>query len=365
MSGYVLVRPFFLAKDLGILTSAAFKRYWRLMPPAAISVFAAYLLLRFHAFTAMSAEHITGSIWLENKWTFLPHLHDALYQAFVGAFFNMDVPSYNPLLWTMTIEFLGSMLIFAVAAIVGAKAKRWLVYAGLVVLFSRTYFLGFIVGLILADYLSHPGTIARIRIKEPYLILLVGMGLLLGSYPSDLRPDLSPWYRHLIFFNFNSLELMIFWHTLGAAMVVGGLLVWTRAKQALSHPWLVKLGKMSFSLYLTHMIILCSAGTAMFTAFYNHHFGYRDSFLLTCLLTGILILGVSYLYTRWVDGPSIRYSRVVGKWLSSDGPMFKRGLAYEVGAAGAKLKPRYWKPMIAEWGSARLHLPWSNRSDKG
>jgi peptidoglycan/LPS O-acetylase OafA/YrhL len=318
MSGYVLVRPFFLSKRHELLVSAAVRRYLRLMPPVAVSVLAAYVLLKLHLFTNQALVPVTGSAWLQMLFGFTAHLHDALYQAFVGAFLSGQA-TYNPLLWTMTTEFLGSMLIFGIAALVGWLSKRWIFYAALMLVFARSYYLGFICGLVIADYLTTEHGIAmraRLRHYGWYLASLLVGGLLLGAYPADGHADVT-WYHAFVLPMFSRGQLISFWHTMGALLVVGSILMWPRMKGWLSAKWLVGLGEMSFSIYLTHMLILCTVVTAVF-ARVHLHMGYGRSFALTFFITLPFILGVSYFYTRYVDGPAIRGARRFGKWVMRD-----------------------------------------------
>ena len=314
MSGFVLVRPFFQSRRHDLLVSASVRRYFRLMPPVAVSIFSAYLLLRLGWFTNQSQVVPTGSYWLGALWPFTAHLHDALYQAFVGAFTN-PIVSYNPLLWTMWTEFFGSLLIFAIAGLTAGLSRRWVIYALLLVIFARGYFLGFIAGMIIADYMSLPGHEKSIlkRLKPRALGGIMLVGLLLGAYPSDLHADVTM-YSHFILPHFNPLQLISFWHTLGAILVLLSVLYWSAARRWLSHKWLVLLGRLSFSLYLSHMIILCTVGTFLFSMLHAH-LGYRTSFIFTFWLTMVVILGVSILYAKLIDAPSIIWAKSVGRWL--------------------------------------------------
>ncbi len=338
MSGYVLVRPFFLAKEPDLLTSAALRRYVRLMPPAALSVMAAYLLLKLGLFTNQAMVSVTGSQWLSSLWGITPHLHDAVYQAFVGVFFTNQA-TFNPLLWTMTTEFLGSMLIFSAAAIFGKLPRRWIVYALLAVVFIRSYFLGFVLGLALADLFATPegeSLRAKIRLHKPILAVAVICGLLLGAFPSDNHAGTSVYRLLTRLPHFSTLSLISFWHTLGAFLVVTSILIWPEAKKLLSHPALVRLGKMSFSIYLTHLILLCTVGTEAF-AILHSHFGYLLSAGVTFVVFMLVVLGVGYAYTEYVDIPSIRWARALGGLLMS--PQAKREKLPESQPAGEKAAP--------------------------
>jgi peptidoglycan/LPS O-acetylase OafA/YrhL len=315
MSAFVLVRPFFITRRPELLTSAAYRRYARLMPPVALSVVAAYLLLRTGLFTNLTQVGATGSQWLAGLWNMPASIPAALYQALVGAF-TKSVASYNPLLWTMTTEFLGSMMIFAIAALIGTSPRRWLIYGLLAALTVRSYYLGFVLGLVLAD-VTYSQDIEWRRWLPPARLLwclpLVLLGLVLGAYPAGNYAAQTA-YHYLALPHFTGAALMSFWHTAGAAALLVGVMRWPRAKEALSHWLLVPLGRMSFSLYLTHLIILCTLGTALFAGFHALT-GYQTSALLTFALTFPVMLSVSYFYTEHVDQPAIRNAKRAGAWL--------------------------------------------------
>jgi peptidoglycan/LPS O-acetylase OafA/YrhL len=67
-----------------------------------------------------------------------------------GTFFAGD-DTYNPVLWTMTIEFYGSMLVFAMALLFGSQRTQWTLYLAAAILFLNSYYLAFIIGMGLAD----------------------------------------------------------------------------------------------------------------------------------------------------------------------------------------------------------------------
>lgn len=321
MSAYVLVRPYFLSKRHDVIVSAAARRYFRLMPPAALSIAISYLILKFKLYTNMAAISLTGSQWLGSLFGITPHLHDALYQAFIGAFLN-DQVTFNPLLWTMTNEFLGSMLIFGIAAVFGQLRKRWVIYAIFGFIFIRSYLMGFVIGMALADYMAaHDGKLVapQLRVRTPFLVLATLLGLVLGAYPSDGSAG-SSMYRYLSIPHFDVFSLMSFWHTIAAVLVVGSLLFWTSAQKFLSNRWFVQLGKMSFSIYLTHMILLCTVATGAFEVLRHHHIGYRLSTAITFVLFMVVVFGVGYLYTNFVDMRSIVWARKVGAWIMSKSP---------------------------------------------
>jgi peptidoglycan/LPS O-acetylase OafA/YrhL len=322
MSAFVLTRPFFLKRDRSVIVKAATKRYFRLLPPVAVSVIVALALLKLQWFTNQAAAAATGSVWLHGLFATPGVIREALYQAFVGSLITGDV-SYNPLLWTMTYEFLGSMLIFATAALVGRRRWRWIAYAALGVLFIHSFYLGFIIGMVLADLAANSKSFkAWTRsLSRTFAAALVLSGLLLAAYPSDGYPGASL-YHAFVLPGFDAVALMAFWHTLAATLLILGVFAWVRAQNALGHPWLVQLGKMSFSMYVIHLIFICTVTTWLFSRLTP--LGYLWAAGLACLASLFFILGLSYAYTRLFDAPAIRAANKFGSWFMTEATLRPR-----------------------------------------
>ena len=190
LSGYVLSHKFFLRKEHEIATASAVKRYFRLALPVAFSVFLAYILMKLGLFYNQEAGAVAGSGWLPTFWTFQPSLLDAVTQAFLGTFFY-SVFDYNAVLWTIAFEFAGSFLVFSFLSLVGTARNRWWAYAAVVWVFLQTYYLAFILGMLLSDIIVHRGAVlqglGRWRKWADAGVLLTG--LFIASYPSGREAD--------------------------------------------------------------------------------------------------------------------------------------------------------------------------------
>lgn len=115
-----------------------------------------------------------------------------------------------------------------------------------------------------------------------------------------------------------SLEAPHFWHILGAVALVFYLTVHADGIQGLlsSHPVLQCLGKLSFSLYLTHIPILYTFGSATFLSIYPK-VGENETIaaLITILVNLPVMVGVAYLFYKFVDQPALRLSSEMGQRL--------------------------------------------------
>jgi len=112
LSGYVLTKNFHATGKIELIRSLAARRYTRLGIPIFASVMLAFSLYLLGAYQAEPVARITGSSWLASQSighpTFLQALRDGVY----GVVFQGST-QFNTVFWTMRVEFIGSMLIFA------------------------------------------------------------------------------------------------------------------------------------------------------------------------------------------------------------------------------------------------------------
>ena len=140
--------------------------------------------MKFSLFYNDQAAIVSGSGWLSGPWNFKANFFDALNQSFVGTFFS-NVFDYNGTLWTIAVEFLGSFLVFGFLAVFGKAKNRYMAYLFLAIVFFQTYYLAFILGMLLSDLMAQKNTIIREFDRNKLLrTALLFSGLFLGSYPS-------------------------------------------------------------------------------------------------------------------------------------------------------------------------------------
>lgn len=317
LSGFVLSYKFFTTKDLKVITSSAVRRYLRLMVPAFGSVLLAYVVLRFGLMFNQQTSIISGSQgWLNTFWTFPARLGDAVYQGVYGTFF-MGQSSYDSSLWTMQFELYGSFLVFMIMALFGKLNKRWFFYAVFIALFLRSTYLAFILGMVLSDlWVNVPRFKTIISQHVAYLFLTIG--LFAGSWYVT-TDDIYGLYSIPLF---NSSQLPTFAHTIAALLVIIAVLQLGWLSRVFEHRILQFLGRISFSLYLLHVIFLGSLASFLF----NHliwRIGYGPAFLASFIPTLAITLVASHFYTKYVDDRAILISRSVGNYLLSDKKLFK------------------------------------------
>ena len=314
LSGFVLSLRFFQTGDNSVLASAASRRYFRLMIPAAGSVLLAYFLLRsglmfLHPATLLS----DAPNFLKHYYLFPAHLGQAVFQAVYGIWQgHIDLfSSYNSVLWTMHFELFGSFLIFMFLALFGKLKNRWVFYGLFALFFLKTYYLGFIAGIAMCDlFVTKPHLPAKVNEKVAWLGLAVS--IVLGTWTIDgVYPNV---YSRISVPFFSGLQLELFSHLIGAIIVVFAVLKLRLLARVLETKLFQYLGKVSFSLYLTHFLIMGSFSSYVFIHLLPHY-GYKPAVLGACLLGLPVTFLVASLYAKLVDVPSIAASKRLGNSL--------------------------------------------------
>jgi len=304
LSGIVLSTKFFRTGDKKVVIASASKRYTRLMLPVLASVLISLVLLLTNAYYNVQASAQSGSQWLGSFWQFQPSVHNAIYHATIGVFIHGS-SSYNTVLWTMKTELLGSFLVFLILLAVGKWRYRAIAYIVLGLLLIKTYYITFVLGVALCDYYHHGGPALAKVMRRGWWLPLAALSLYLGSCPvGTLKGTL---FQYADGWLPADMSLQIFVHILGAIGLVAAVLYAPILQRLLTKKPTLYLGKISFSLYLTHFLILGSLGSYLFARL-APAVGYRIGFILMIIPVGLVIWLVAHVFTALVDEPAIRLS---------------------------------------------------------
>jgi peptidoglycan/LPS O-acetylase OafA/YrhL len=262
LSGYVLTRRYMLGGESGLLVRGAIKRWPRLVGPVLVVVMISWAMfaLGLHAFR--EAAVVSSSPWLAtygyglDPETFAPNFWDAFAQGSVRTFLFREA-SYNSSLWTMQIEMMGSLAVFAVAAPV-RYLRAYSRVAAAVLLVAAFAVLGlvfplaraFIAGLALAAFIPPAGILMNrwgALCAAAIAVYLLGYsGAATGAFVPIARLGIDPYDTA----------------TAGAAILV---LVASRPGAALlPHALSMLIGRLSFPIYLVQVPVICSVGAATF-----------------------------------------------------------------------------------------------------
>ncbi len=328
LSGFVLSVGFFQSKDPQIVKKLAAKRYLRLMLPALASILIVWLVMSLGLTKSMATvTSITHSNWLGTLWTFPPDLFKALIQGSVSAFTIGDV-TYNPVLWTIRYEMIGSFIVFAAILIAGSSKYRWVPYAVLVAIFSSSWLLGFIIGMIFADLYVNKVAIME-KLNNKFMYILLALGIFFGGYPAGAVT--SPLYKALHVMWFDDINYQPFFITVGASFVVLAILALPRLSRFFATPRISSLGKYTYSIYLLHMSVLFTACTGIFVLLVAH-MGLNKAALLSVLLTVPVMMIATFVFHRYIEVPAMDTASYFEKIYSG-----KRSLSDDLQSLRARL----------------------------
>lgn len=274
LSAFVLTYKFFKTKNYEYLSAGAIKRYFRLLGPVVFSLFITLIFIKLS---------LVGNIFIATEFNII----DFFKEAFFGVFYKSGSPQ-NPPLWTMSYEFFGSMLVFAIAALFAKYRKRWIIYFLLVLLFHKTHYLAFVFGMMLSDYFTSQ-IYSKYKTKifpSKTLVPLIIIALLLYTI-SGVRQQI--------------------W---GAAIFIFCVLHSDSLQKFFSHSLFLFFGKISFSMYVMHAIILSS-----FSYYFNKMIiGSMNNFLamiVTLVISLFIIIPIACFVEKYIDRNSIKISKKV------------------------------------------------------
>lgn len=299
LSGFVLTRACMRKSNNVYTAQAAIKRYVRLGGPVFATVILCALM---RAFGLFSATDLGIKAFLSSAYGTPPDWTEALRSAVYGAMLYGD-RSYDYVLWTISIEFYGSLLIFSAFALFGFdRSLLRNAVAVLAALFAiqmgqATYYFMFFAGSFFAtlDWNRHETGVVR--------MLMASTALLLGLYLGGYAPAATSY--SLISHTANSLQKQgiitlnwpILFYGTGAILLIYGILSINWTHKILSSSPLRWLGKISFSLYLIHSLVLTAT-----TPWIIKYFGLDlMSFIIAIVATSVITFVISHIFWKTVD----------------------------------------------------------------
>ena len=314
LSGYVLS-----AAHLGVekrkLALAAAARYFRLMLPILFTCLIAWLFLKWGLMTHLDLPPSPAEPWrwFQNFYHFDASLWNAIRFSTFDVFvtFNRDT-AYNPILWTMHIELLGSLMIYGYLWLFRSTGKvHWplaiaaiaAIAATAILLVYKPFYACFLMGYLLAE------------INHQYA---AGEGS--GIARSTFTPRRSDVFFVAVFFSaallstlFRDSEQLEF---LYATALVFSVSRARPLKQFFTNRVSRYLGRISFPLYLIHFPILCSWSTYLYVKLPAMGVAVITANLLNIFSTITLSLLAATLLLP-MEKFSVRYSGKIGALLIS------------------------------------------------
>lgn len=277
LSGYVLTRSF--ERHLAQPSSLVMARIIRLgLPALAATLVAAAVMLMFGK-PNVQAGDLSGSVWFASQWdadlSILSVIRDGTINALFLGYRGMPgvaflAPWQQPVeqslvvpLWTLSIEFYGSMIILLLCACARRSQALWWSVVLLGAIFTiRSAYICFFIGHLLANFHRAERPAPASKLLPIFLIIF---GVFLCVLAEVWQPQ---WLRSLCaaptYFVFPGQLAPMQQKTFGAILVLVGIIDLQTARAFLSRPWLVTRSRLSFPLYLVHWPILFGPAAALF-----------------------------------------------------------------------------------------------------
>jgi peptidoglycan/LPS O-acetylase OafA/YrhL len=324
LSAYVLTRSF----ERHLAASQIMARLIRLgLPALAATLVAAAVMLMFGR-PNVEAGDLSGSAWFAGQWhadlSILSVIRDGVLNAlFLGyrgspgvAFLPWQQPIEQSLvapLWTLSIEFYGSMIVLVLCGFARRSRAWWWAVVLLGTIFTvRSAYICFFIGHLLA-------TFRRAERPAPASKLLPVFSITLGVALCVLAEVWQPlWLRSLCadptYFLFPGPFAPVQQKTFGAILVLIGIIDLEMARGFLSRPWLVRCSKLSFPLYLIHWPILFGPAAALFLLL-NGIVG-MELARVGAIVVGIGLAFIGSIFFLPVDRRALELSRRLRKRMS-------------------------------------------------
>lgn len=299
LSGFALSAKFIESPGTYSVVPAVAARYFRLSIPIFFTSAIAFLLLKSGLFFNQEAATVIGSDWLSIFFKFAPSLNSLFTFSFYSAFFDYTQNmNYNTNLWTMPIEFQGSLFIY----------------------------------LFIAVFLSNLHANKKIRliamIMGTFLLLFIypeiscfGIGYLLAELYQDKPKFMQHHFFHYIstilfvcpiYFSIFKPEICNSWETaLIATITVFSVCFSPILNQAFSSKISKFFGKISFPLYLIQMSVICSLFSYFIIHFLSLPYNHLLISTLILFLTIALSIFIAYLLLP-LEKASIYLSKAIG-----------------------------------------------------
>ncbi len=298
LSGEALSHGYFVRHDVNVVRKLAIKRYVRLTIPIFVSCLIVFILMKAHLVFSYEANAILDRPdWLGKFLNFPPSVGGFLYYSLFGVFFRSSPQtSYNPFLWSMSVELFGSMFVFFTLFVARTPRQRWAIYAIVApfMLLSSPFLVCFIFGMMFGE-MRVDGVFKRLAAHPAAnwiaLFIAFDVGAGLTVYPMLHLPEAG-----------SALRLSI-----SAGLFLFAIYSSNWLQRVLDSQLSRILGPLSFPIYLVHFPIIVSLQSFLVLRLFSDGVVTRPTAYLIMLTTIVASLLAASLFLR-VERFAIRTS---------------------------------------------------------
>lgn len=332
LSGYILTAVA-LKKDYSRtrVLSMALKRYPRLGIPATFSCIIAFAILYSIDLKTISHPLLVGPFSKGSLWgseaifgKFDYSLQGAIFSGAIDVFFLSGRSLYNPVLWTMEIELIGSFIVYILCVAFASKngqpeqpkytdvGSRLLQSLPLLILIA-------VASLVALRAIDHRFGIGLMCFIAGHLFRIYGINisttksmtmLIAGLYLAGAHNDSNSYGLITRLLGKYTYELC---NALSGLLIVYAVIHSEKLYDALSNRVSVFMGKVSFSVYIIHFPIIATLGVYLFGVFFDQLGSYETSAILASIFTILFIYAVSVLVYKYVDLKGMNFSNFLSR----------------------------------------------------
>jgi peptidoglycan/LPS O-acetylase OafA/YrhL len=308
MSGYVLTHAIISKNKLkSVVIKSSIKRYPRLMFPAISSCVFAFLCFEY-----LNFDRSNLSDWIQSYGSGIYSINGAIYNGALDIFFFSGRSSYNYVLWTMQVELIGSIMIFLLC-LLKAKHSKLLIGSSIIILSAILVLtrlvnvnLGLgIIAFVVGQWFYLYGK--DIDIKTSMILIFSGLylaGAHEGSTSYSLISNVLGSYTYKI------------GTFLSGFLIVYAIIFNSNFNRYMSNKFFVYLGRLSFSVYLSHLLVIFTVGVYSFNLFYELTLTYNLSALISSFLTILTTYILANLFHKYIDLNGIKLSSGISNYFS-------------------------------------------------
>ena len=284
------------------------KRYLRLAVPIVLSCLLVYLLANTLGSHYNSLDPITQNQGVRVDPAHTPLWKVVLYsvgEVFISrSEFQKDVLSFNHVLWTVRIEFLGSVLVYIIDSALSKTKEKGIAYLLCLLLLpvggEQIRFAAFFLGALTANlYLDN-----KLTAKPLYAVLLLFPSLVFMGVP---YVNVSKLYVFLygaagkVFPDQLLMNYMEVMHLLGGTMFLAALLSLKPLQRFFERKLFAGLGKWSFPVYLCHWTVFLYITPPILSGFLERY-GYKTALLISLGITLVALALICILLDKGSKG---------------------------------------------------------------
>eukprot|EP00698_Gefionella_okellyi_P017842 TRINITY_DN5280_c0_g1_i1.p1 TRINITY_DN5280_c0_g1~~TRINITY_DN5280_c0_g1_i1.p1 ORF type:complete len:513 (+),score=58.89 TRINITY_DN5280_c0_g1_i1:59-1540(+) len=325
LSGYVLTlrilkdmaRTDTVGRAVDVVAKALLRRYVRLVMPVFVACLLAFILAKAGAYASVQGVYeLTRAGMIPMMVPLTDTFRDLIYHAFFEVWY-LPVSLYVPAMWTMHYELLGSFAVILAATVVMRVRNVMWAYFGtfffLIVIGETRYvdnyvFSGYLIMFFAGLLMAHLHVVGFFQIlhlvRLPVRVVVYTLLALISLHAAMLPPfpgTISNWWIDAAeaFFLHRNVKAV---STAGAPLLVFLTLCSPVLQRVLSTRLCVFLGRISFGLYLTHLLVLSTMTCEVFAVLYWGHSWSYDAAVWMALLTSFPpTMVLAYLFTVIAD----------------------------------------------------------------